>query len=669
MLHGEKTAELNFRPSRIHGRRGLRVRRVQWAVAAGMLGCAGISQTQATLLFDNVTAFQTGAGTAGGTGTSSPFGTFEGDPYTLAAGGTNIAGFDVFPVNFSTQTFNALKINIFVWGTVNTNLSTVNASNPAFGNLLGSYSLTTVGGSFAPNTYRSYATGTPGTSPGITLGTPLSMAGLTTANRLGLSFNYQGSTDGGTTYNTVAGLTSIITYNASATTGSLLLSDFYYNRGNESNGNFITSPVAFGGINNQSIGTRVYDSVVAIGPDHNWTIPLDGDYTDPFAWSTGTVPTAADPAVFNLSSATAYTVNIPTAVAAGDVFVRNDKVVFDFPVDDTPTVDGSALSVSRSLSVGTPANGSTGSTVGSLRLTNSTNTAAFHNVDVASAVVGSNGGSGSLDVGRRIALFVNGPTSIGAGSVMTVQTGGFVYGNALTIAGTTNAWTGKLDVAGGVLDMTGSLANATNQAKTGFANGAFTGQGITSSLAAADTAHVTGVGVIQNNQSGGAPIYTSASPFDYGIIPDPADILIKYTYFGDANLDGKVNAADYTLVDAGFSLGRTGWLNGDFNYDGVVDGTDYTLMDNAFNHQTNTLVSLITPAATSAGLVQMPGSLDPALVGGLTFGGRFTGVAEAVGGTLSSAAVVAPVPEPATMAVLGLLAAGPLLARRRRVAQ
>jgi hypothetical protein len=68
-------------------------------------------------------------------------------------------------------------------------------------------------------------------------------------------------------------------------------------------------------------------------------------------------------------------------------------------------------------------------------------------------------------------------------------------------------------------------------------------------------------------------------------------VLVKYTDYGDANLDGTVNVADYTRLDAGFISGGklTGWFNGDFNYDGVVDGSDYTLMDNAFNMATGGL--------------------------------------------------------------------------------
>ena len=61
-----------------------------------------------------------------------------------------------------------------------------------------------------------------------------------------------------------------------------------------------------------------------------------------------------------------------------------------------------------------------------------------------------------------------------------------------------------------------------------------------------------------------------------------ADVVVKFTLFGDANLDGVVNLSDYTRVDTGFVLHLTGWADGDLNYDGVVDASDYTLIDNAF---------------------------------------------------------------------------------------
>jgi hypothetical protein len=74
-------------------------------------------------------------------------------------------------------------------------------------------------------------------------------------------------------------------------------------------------------------------------------------------------------------------------------------------------------------------------------------------------------------------------------------------------------------------------------------------------------------------------------------------VLVKYTYFGDADLDGTVSTNDYFQIDNGFSGGKTGWINGDFDYDGSVSTNDYFLIDNAFVVQNGVL----TPAGMSNG--------------------------------------------------------------------
>jgi hypothetical protein len=115
-------------------------------------------------------------------------------------------------------------------------------------------------------------------------------------------------------------------------------------------------------------------------------------------------------------------------------------------------------------------------------------------------------------------------------------------------------------------------------------------------------------------------------------------VLVKYTYYGDANLDGKVDGTDYSRIDASFLAEQsgpnvTGWYNGDFNYDGVVNGSDYTLIDNAFNSQ----------GAQIAAQIATPTAL------------------------LDNAAGGSSVPEPTTLGLLGIGAIGLLGRRRRRV--
>ncbi len=60
-------------------------------------------------------------------------------------------------------------------------------------------------------------------------------------------------------------------------------------------------------------------------------------------------------------------------------------------------------------------------------------------------------------------------------------------------------------------------------------------------------------------------------------IPDPtSSVLVKYTWFGDSNLDGVVDGSDYALIDTGFSAGGTlgGWVFGDYDYSGAISSDD-----------------------------------------------------------------------------------------------
>jgi hypothetical protein len=160
---------------------------------------------------------------------------------------------------------------------------------------------------------------------------------------------------------------------------------------------------------------------------------------------------------------------------------------------------------------------------------------------------------------------------------------------------------GTLDLGANDADFTNSTPATINslvKSAYNYAGGAnWSGTGITSSTAAADSTHLTALGVVQNNQSG-SPLFSVGKTFD-GTIPGAADVLVKYTYVGDANLDGKVDGSDYSKIDAGYAGhgSLTGWANGDFNYDGVIDGSDYTLLDNAFNNQRTALPSAQTAAA------------------------------------------------------------------------
>jgi len=158
---------------------------------------------------------------------------------------------------------------------------------------------------------------------------------------------------------------------------------------------------------------------------------------------------------------------------------------------------------------------------------------------------------------------------------------------------------------------------------SGYAGDTWSGPGIISSLAA-------------TNPSYGLGYADSADPGNpAGLASNTIEVM--YTLLGDANLDGKVNGSDFTLMAANFNDSVTnGWDEGDFNYSGTVNGDDFVLLADNFNQ-------FASQSSISSADLQ---ALDS--------------FAAANGISLTS------VPEPATMGLLTLGIAG-VLARRRRV--
>ena len=158
-----------------------------------------------------------------------------------------------------------------------------------------------------------------------------------------------------------------------------------------------------------------------------------------------------------------------------------------------------------------------------------------------------------------------------------------------------------LDVANGdlVVDYdggSGPSANVTACIRSGLnlgAGGYWDGNGIASSAAAAGPNQLTAVGVLDNAD----PEVGGKTEFA-GQAVDDTSVLVKYTWWGDANLDGVVDANDYDVIDRNFLFNRNPsapWFTGDFNYDGVIDANDYDKIDRAFLFQTGPLA----PAAAA----------------------------------------------------------------------
>jgi hypothetical protein len=134
--------------------------------------------------------------------------------------------------------------------------------------------------------------------------------------------------------------------------------------------------------------------------------------------------------------------------------------------------------------------------------------------------------------------------------------------------------TGQLDLTNGslIVDYTGptALPSVRDALTSGYFAGGWTGAGIVSSLAAADAQHSTALGYAEAAQLG-------AWSFD-GATVDSTAIVVKYTHYGDANLDGNVDTIDFNLLAANFGGSNKQWLQGDFNVDTTTNTIDFNLL-------------------------------------------------------------------------------------------
>jgi hypothetical protein len=327
------------------------------------------------------------------------------------------------------------------------------------------------------------------------------------------------------------------------------------------------------------------DPWLAIGPQitSQWSATGGGTWGDDTKWSLGSPDNADVPANFlgSITSPSTITVDASGFTVGSMKFDNANRYTIAGPgtitISAQSTSIGAIQVVSGSHTISAP-----------MQITSNTT------IDVQPSTSTLTMSGSSINAGT-VAL-----TKIGAGAVvMTHVRAGSLSVNAGTVAVATNGTNASasrvnaLTIAGGAtptatLDLNDNdilIANGTYAAvrdSIAFARhgGAWDRPGLTSSVARTATPKNKTLGTV----TGAQYLSTGNNSFD-GFAVSSGNMLVKFTYYGDADLNGIVNFDDYSRIDGGFNSSGTDWFHGDFDYNSVVNFDDYALIDAAFNTQ------------------------------------------------------------------------------------
>jgi len=383
---------------------------------------------------------------------------------------------------------------------------------------------------------------------------------------------------------------------------------------------------------------------------HNWTIG-DGTFGNASAWSLGPaalheVPTAAD--VVRFTNNANYTVTFTGPTTNWQAFVRRGNVNLNlggFTWNLTANNFDPALAVGRgnsgesSLAVVSNGTLNTTETVvgfsGSLGVLQLGNAAVWNNsgdVYVAGDYAGPrvrarlellNAASPPrVTIGGLLRVYASGTVNLNGGSLTAGSID--VQGGRITLAGGGNkvlragnvavASPGKIDLTDNwlIVDYTGDtqVDEVAALIASGYADGAWNGWGIVSSLAAAAN---RALGYADN-------VLLHLSSFG-GQTVDDTSVLVRYTFYGDTNLDGIVDTIDLDALAMNWQTPGTFWSGGDFNYDLRTDIRDLYLL--AMNWQAG--AAALSQALAGLGLpnVAVPEPAMAAAMGAMALLGRW----------------------------------------------
>jgi hypothetical protein len=201
--------------------------------------------------------------------------------------------------------------------------------------------------------------------------------------------------------------------------------------------------------------------------------------------------------------------------------------------------------------------------------------------------------------------------SVTAGALRVIPDGSSAATSVLSSVSVTG---GQFDLTNNKLIVNGSsLATVSNLVKLGRNSGSWNGIGIvTSQSDAIGASSFTTLGVAMASDI--AKITFGGQSVNGG------DVLVMYTYAGDADLSGRITGDDYFRIDQDFTSSLSGYSNGDFNYDNKINADDYFIIDRNYSRQG--LPFSAAPALAQVTAVPEPASIGVILVGIGVIGSR-----------------------------------------------
>jgi co-chaperonin GroES (HSP10) len=231
-------------------------------------------------------------------------------------------------------------------------------------------------------------------------------------------------------------------------------------------------------------------------------------------------------------------------------------------------------------------------------------------INVLGASAQLNWSAGSITMGRL---------QLTDGGTMTLSPG---MNKTLKIASNSTvdvADNSKLDVADNKVVVTGgdigswngtNYTGVTGLLQAGRGDGSWNGPGIVTSMSDATTSSRTTLAVALAEET------PHAGGTFGGVSVNAGDVLIFYTWGGDADLNGELNGDDYFFIDANVinSGSVFGFHKGDFDYNGTIDGDDYFIIDSNITFSQNSPPFSTSAPAPDLQAVPEPVALAPLLM-------------------------------------------------------